>query len=272
MDFLLRSGNCKAIPEDKKIARYIKNSGSDADAIRTVCFFDDELTIRFLNSTRIIRYEDIKSIKQIGHNVWIVTENEYIYMLLKDELQEDWKKSISKIEEKVNKRVVISNRLSIKIFLLRAFITIVLICIIHCGLYKTVVYAKIMDMSDKYYEIADDSVDHVGYYAEKAAYKDLSWAYRSKISFNDYKNLSNDAECMDLYKKIIDVTPPDSEKNYSILSSGKRGVAYDKLKVEGKTYIVKHTFEFNAGYIMCKPYISRWLITIEECEGIGDAE
>lgn len=102
-------------------------------------------------------------------------------------------------------------------------------------------------------------------YAEFIPYDDLSLRYKNSISKDALQNTETDEECLLIYNKIIQSAKnPGSTSFFECTTQGMQmGTGSEVLTAEGKNYHIEHDICIRTNYFTFKPYISKWIISIE---------
>lgn len=108
------------------------------------------------------------------------------------------------------------------------------------------------------------SISEKGYYLDLIPYDDLSLIYKISIDEEDFINANTDEKCFEIYNKIIEHTSSQKSSSFFTTYGMKKGTYYERLTVNGIKYSVEHNIDVRTNYFTLKPYISKWLITIEE--------
>lgn len=160
-----------------------------------------------------------------------------------------------------------------KIFV-KILIAMGLIEIIHFIVYISISYGRI---ETYFYEFIEKSFSLMvanqnsfsltatnhGYYLDIIPYDDLSIIYKRVITEEEFASADNDKKRMEIYNKVIRATLfKKSTANYTTIGY-KKGGYYEYLVVDGIRYKVEHEVDIKTNYFTFKPYISKWMITIE---------
>ena len=155
---------------------------------------------------------------------------------------------------KKHKRKVIT---AIVVILMLEFVHLLLY--INYGLNKSAIYID---------EFATNAVGYTiqekGYYLKLIPYDDLSLAYRIVIDEDDFISVDTDESCLEIYNRIIEHTPSQKPSSFYTTYSMRKGECYEELVVDDVRYSVTHNIDVTTNYFTFKPYISKWMISIEE--------
>lgn len=147
----------------------------------------------------------------------------------------------------------------------KIFIFFVAIELIHLFLYINIGLKKssryIEEFIDKSINLAISGQD---YYIQLIPYDDLSIIYKMGISKNDFVNINSDKQCLEIYSIIDNLTFNSQSTSFYSTSGLKMGTYYEGLIVDDIKYSIKHDIDVKTNYFTFKPYISKWIITIEE--------
>lgn len=134
-----------------------------------------------------------------------------------------------------------------------------LLLYINYGLNKSAIYID---------EFAKNAVGYTiqkkGYYLELIPYDDLSLAYKIAIDEDDFISVDNDESCLEIYNIIIKHTPSQKSSSFYSTIGMRKGECYEELIVNNVRYSVTHNIDVETNYFTFKPYISKWMITVEE--------
>lgn len=165
---------------------------------------------------------------------------------------------------------VVLKKAILKHRLLLIFLTV--ICVIeaiHFILYLHFGLARAQDYRDDFILYGMDIVglekgEH--HYVEFIPYDDLSLRYKSSVSKDIFQNAATDEQYFLLYNNIISLTGSPSNTSFFECTTQdmQMGTGYEILTVDGKSYRIKHDINIKTNYFTFKPYISKWMISIEE--------
>ena len=104
------------------------------------------------------------------------------------------------------------------------------------------------------------------HYVEFIPYDDLSLRYKKTVSKDIFQNAATDEQCLLIYNKIISSTDNSSKTSFFECTTHgmQMGTGFETLMVDGKSYHIKHDISIKTNYFTFQPYISKWLISIEE--------
>lgn len=151
-------------------------------------------------------------------------------------------------------------------------IFLVVICAIeavHFILYLHFGLAKAQDYRDDFILYGMDILSLENgerHYVEFIPYDDLSLRYKNTVSKDIFQNATTDEQCLLIYNKIISSTGnPSNTSFFECTTHGMQmGTGCETLLVDGKNYHIKHDINIKTNYFTFKPYISKWMISIEE--------
>lgn len=130
---------------------------------------------------------------------------------------------------------------------------------INYGLNKSATYIDEFAINAVGYTIQEK-----GYYLQLIPYDDLSLVYKIAIDEDDFISVDDDESCLEIYNIIIEHTPSQKASSFYSTFSMKKGECYEELIVDDVRYSVTHNIDVKTNYFTFKPYISKWMITIEE--------
>lgn len=134
-----------------------------------------------------------------------------------------------------------------------------LLLYINYGLNKSALYVDEFITNAVGYTIQEK-----GYYLELIPYDDLSLAYRIVIDEDDFISADTDESCLEIYNIIIQHTSSQKSSSFYSTFGMKKGECYEELIVDDVRYSVTHNIDVKTNYFTFKPYISKWMITIEK--------
>lgn len=130
---------------------------------------------------------------------------------------------------------------------------------INYGLNKSGIYIDKFIVNSIGYSIAQK-----GYYLDLIPYDDLSLIYKIIIDEEEFTAANTDEKCFKIYNKVIENTSSKKCSSFFTTIGNKNGTYYESLTIDGIKYSVNHNIEVKTNYFTLKPYISKWIITIEE--------
>lgn len=153
-------------------------------------------------------------------------------------------------------------------FLLIFLVVICAIETVHFILYLHFGLVKAQDYRDDFVLYGMDIValgNKDAHYIDFINYDDLSWKYRNSISKEMFQNAETDEQCLSIYNRIISATHnPQKSSSFFTTQGMDMSTGYEGLISDDKTYSIKHDLDIKTNYFTFKPYISKWLISIEE--------
>ena len=139
--------------------------------------------------------------------------------------------------------------------------------VVHFIMYLHFGLVKSQDYRDEFVHNLDIAAlgNKETHYINFIKYDDLSWKYRNSISKEMFQNAKTDEQCLLIYNQIISVTHnPQKSESFFTTQGMDMSTGYEGLIVEGKTYHTKHDIDVKTNYFTFQPYISKWMISIEE--------
>lgn len=108
------------------------------------------------------------------------------------------------------------------------------------------------------------ALEEEGHYLDLISYGDLSPIYKIVVDEEEFINADTDKECFEIYNSIIEHTSSQKSSSFYTTYGMKKGTYYEELIVDDVRYRAKHNIDVKTNYFTFKPYISKWMITIEE--------
>ncbi len=162
---------------------------------------------------------------------------------------------------------VIVKILSLKRILIICLGVICAIELVHFILYLHFGLAKSQNYRDEFVRNLDYFAlgNKEAHYIDFINYDDLSWKYRNSISKEMFQNAKTDKQCLLIYNQIISATHnPQKSESFFTTQGMDMSTAHEGLIVEGKPYHFIHDIDIKTNYFTFQPYISKWMISIEE--------
>ena len=156
---------------------------------------------------------------------------------------------------------------SLKQILIICFGVICAIELVHFILYLHFGLVKSQDYRDDFVDNLDIAAlgNKEAHYIDFIEYDDLSLKYRNSISKEMFQNAETDEQCLLIYDQIISAThDPQKSESFFTTQGMDMSTGYEGLIVEGKAYHIKHDIDVKTNYFTFQPYISKWMISIEE--------
>lgn len=162
---------------------------------------------------------------------------------------------------------VIVKKLSLKRILIICLSVICAIELVHFILYLHFGLVKSQNYRDEFVRNLDIWAleNKKVHYIDFINYDDLSWKYRNSISRESFQNAKTDEQCLLIYNQIISAThDPQKSESFFTTQGMDMSTAHEGLIVEGKTYHIIHDVDIKTNYLTFQPYISKWMISIED--------
>lgn len=162
---------------------------------------------------------------------------------------------------------VIVKKLSLKRKLIMCLGVICTIELVHFILYIQFGLVKSQNYRDEFVCNLDiGALDNKeAHYIDFINYDDLSWKYRNSISRERFQDAKNDEQCLLIYNQIISATHnPQKSESFFTTQGMDMSTGYEGLIVDDKAYYIEHNIDVKTNYFTFQPYISKWMITIEE--------
>ena len=114
-----------------------------------------------------------------------------------------------------------------------------------------------------------DVENYTGFVIKLVDYDMLSDKYKRIVTKDEYTNADSDEQIFDIYKRITAANSDQkSEVMKDLFVSTTQGLKMsegtDGFIIDGKAYRLTHHFDFKPRLFSDTPYISKWMIDIEE--------
>lgn len=162
---------------------------------------------------------------------------------------------------------VVVKKQSIKRMLIICLGVICVIELVHFILYLHFGLAKSQNYRDEFVHNLDIAalINKEAHYIDFIEYDDLSWKYRNTISKEMFQNSKTDEQCLLIYNQIISATHnPQKSESFFTTQGMDMSTVHEGLIVGGKSYHIIHDIDITTNYFTFQPYISKWMISIEE--------